>query len=255
MERTKDKVAIVTGSTSGIGRGCALTLAAEGARVVVTGRNEERGRITVDTIHQQGGEAIFVQQEVTREDDWQRLMARTCEEFGGLDILVNNAGDCVLEPIEDMALDTFYFLMKVNIEACFLGMKYAMPLMDERGGGAIVNMSSVAGLKGGINGTAYGASKGGMTAMTKVAALEGAQNGRNIRVNSLHPGLVPGEGLVEVMGEEGAAKFREMITARTPLKTVGVPDDIAQTVLYLVSDDAALVTGAEIVVDGGLMSA
>lgn len=254
MGRLEDKVAIVTGSTSGIGRATAICLAGEGAKVVVTGRNEQRGRITVDTIHQAGGEAIFVQQEVTEEGDWQTLFARTAEAFGGTDILINNAGDCILKPIEYIDTELFRFHLRVNIEACFLGMKYAMPEMWKRGGGAIVNISSVAGLKGGVGGTAYGASKGGMTAMTRTAALEGTRNGATVRVNTLHPGFIWGEGVVESMGDEGAAKFRETMVGRTPLKRVGEPDDIAQMVLFLASDDAAHVNGADIVVDGGYMA-
>ncbi len=254
MGRIDGKVAIVTGSTSGIGRATAICLAGEGAKVVVTGRNEDRGRITVDTIRQQGGDATFVRQDVTQEDDWRHLLAVTRGAFGGPDILINNAGDCILKPIEDIDTDLFLFHLRTNIEACFLGIKYAMPEMWERGGGAIVNISSVAGLKGGVGGTAYGASKGGMTAMTRAAALEGARNGAVVRVNTLHPGFIWGEGVVESMGEEGAAKFRETMVARTPLKRVGEADDIAQTVLYLASDDASHVNGADIVVDGGYMA-
>lgn len=254
MGRLDGKVAIVTGSTSGIGRATAICLAGEGAKVVVTGRNEERGHITVDTIHQQGGEAVFARQEVTEEGDWKSLIALTTDTFGGTDILINNAGDCVLKPIEEIDTELFLFHLRVNIEACFLGMKYAMPEMWRRGGGAIVNISSVAGLKGGVGGTAYGASKGGMTAMTRSAALEGTRDGAIVRINTLHPGFIWGEGVVESMGEAGAAKFRETMVGRTPLKRVGEPDDIAQTVLFLASDDAASVNGADIVVDGGYMA-
>ena len=129
MGRLEDKVGIVTGSTSGIGRATAICLAREGAKVVVTGRNEERGRMTVDRIHQAGGEATFVQQDITDEGDWQTLIARTTEAFGGTDILINNAGDCILKPIEDIETELFLFHLRVNIGSCFLGMKYAMPEM------------------------------------------------------------------------------------------------------------------------------
>ncbi len=254
LGRLEGKVAVVTGSTSGIGRATAICLAGEGAKVVVTGRNEERGGITVETIRRQGGQAVFVRQDVTDEDDWRTLFTRTAEAFGGTDILINNAGDCILKPIEEIDTALFLFHLRVNIEACFLGMKYAMPEMWKRGGGAIVNISSVAGLKGGVGGTAYGASKGGMTAMTRAAALEGTRDGATVRVNALHPGFIWGDGVVESMGEEGAAKFRETMVGRTPLKRVGEPGDIAQMVLFLASDDASHVNGADIVVDGGYMA-
>jgi NAD(P)-dependent dehydrogenase (short-subunit alcohol dehydrogenase family) len=140
----------------------------------------------------------------------------------------------------------------MNIEACYMGTRRAMHAMAARGGGSIVNMSSVAGLKGGVNGTAYGASKAGMTLFSKAAAAEGKPLG--IRVNSVHPGLIWGDGVVDTMGEEGAAKFRKMIVARTPLKMVGAPEDIAGIVVFLASDESVHVTGRELVVDGGYMA-
>ncbi len=250
----KGKIALVTGSTSGIGRMCALTFAREGAAIVVTGRNEKRGAESVEMIQNVGGEAIFVQQDVMEEIDWKNAIAETLKEYDGLDILINNAGDCILEPIDVMPFETFLFMMRVNTESCFLGMKYAIPEIQKQGGGSIINMSSVAGLKGGINGTAYGASKGGMTALSKVAAAECAANGNNVRINSLHPGLIWGPGNVESMGEEKAKKFRDMIVARTPMKRVGKPEDIAEMALFLVSEAGDSISGQEIVVDGGYMA-
>jgi NAD(P)-dependent dehydrogenase (short-subunit alcohol dehydrogenase family) len=247
------RTAIVTGSTSGIGRATAIALAGQGARVVVTGRNEERGRATVETIDRSGGTAMFVRQEVTEEEDWRRLFERTLAAYGRLDILINNAGDCILKPIDEMPLDLLYFHLRVNLEACFLGMKFAVEAMRDAGG-VILNISSVAGLKGGIGGTAYGASKAGMTQLSQAAAAECRRDGLNIRVNSIHPGLIWGEGVAEAMGEDGAAKFRKMIVARTPLKRVGAPDDIAAVVLYLVSDEAAAINGTQFVADGGYMA-
>ena len=132
-------------------------------------------------------------------------------------------------------------------------MKFAIDAMKDAGG-VIVNVSSVAGLKGGIGGTAYGASKAGMTELTKAVAAECLHDGLNIRVNSIHPGLIWGDGVVEAMGVDGAAKFREMIVERTPLERVGATQDIAALVLYLVSDEAAAITGARLVADGGYMA-
>jgi NAD(P)-dependent dehydrogenase (short-subunit alcohol dehydrogenase family) len=247
------RAAIVTGSTSGIGRAAAIALAGQGASVVVTGRNDDRGRATVKTIEENGGTAMFVRQEVTEEGDWRRLFETTLGAHGRLDILINNAGDCILKPIEDMTLDLLRFHLRVNLEACFLGMKLAMDAM-KNGGGVILNVSSVAGLKGGIGGTAYGASKAGMTELSKAVAAECRRNGLAIRVNSIHPGLIWGDGVVDAMGEDGAAKFRKMIVERTPLKRVGAPEDIAALILYLVSDEAAAISGVPVVADGGYMA-
>lgn len=251
-KRLEGKVVVITGGTDGIGRGCATAVAREGARVVVTGRNEKRGRATVDQIAADGGDIRYIRQDVTDEANWDAVFAEVGDTFGSPDVLVNNAGDCILKPIVDYPVDTLRYMLQMNIEACYMGTRRAMHAMAARGGGSIVNMSSVAGLKGGVNGTAYGASKGGMTLFSKAAAAEGKPLG--IRVNSVHPGLIWGDGVVDTMGEEGAAKFRKMIVARTPLKMVGAPEDIAGIVVFLASDESVHVTGRELVVDGGYMA-
>jgi len=250
--RLKNKVVVITGGTDGIGRGCALAAVREGATVVVTGRNQERGRATVDLVARQGFSVRYVPQDVTNEANWDSLFAEVTQDVGSPDVLVNNAGDCILKPIVDYPVESLRYMLQMNIEACFMGTQRALKTMGAKGGGSIVNMSSVAGLKGGANGSAYGASKAGMTMFTKAAALEGKHE--RVRVNSVHPGLIWGEGVVDSMGEEGAAKFREMIVGRTPLKMVGAPEDIAGIVVFLASDESAHVTGTDIVVDGGYMA-
>lgn len=250
--RLENKVVVITGGTDGIGRGCAAAAAREGARVVVTGRNEERGHATADRIKSEGGDIKYFRQDVTDEANWDALFDELGNTVGAPDVFVNNAGDCILKPIVDYPVDTLRYMLQMNIEACFMGTRRAMQAMAKRGGGSIVNMSSVAGLKGGVNGTAYGASKAGMTLFSKAAAQEGKPLG--IRVNTVHPGLIWGDGVVDAMGEDGAAKFRKMIVARTPLKMVGAPEDIAGIVVYLASDESAHVTGKELVVDGGYMA-
>ncbi len=250
--RLKDKIVVITGGTDGIGRGCAIAAAREGANVVVTGRNQDRGRTTVDIVAQLGGTIRYIEQDVTDESAWESLFKQVIDGVGSPDVLVNNAGDCILKPIVEYPVETLRYMLQMNIEACFMGTQRALKTMSEKGGGSIINMSSVAGLKGGPGGTAYGASKAAMTMFTKAAALEGAPHG--VRVNSVHPGLIWGDGVIDSMGEDGAAKFREMIVARTPLKMVGAPDDIAGMVVFLASDESAHVTGTEVVVDGGYMA-
>ena len=250
--RLENKVMVITGGTDGIGRGCAAAAAREGARVVITGRDEKRGQATADQIQSDGGDIRYFRQDVTDEANWDALFDELGNPVGAPDVFVNNAGDCILKPIVDYPVDTLRYMLQMNIEACFMGTRRAMQAMAKRGGGSIINMSSVAGLKGGVNGTAYGASKAGMTLFSKAAAQEGKPLG--IRVNTVHPGLIWGDGVVDAMGEDGAATFRKMIVARTPLKMVGAPEDIAGIVVFFASDESAHVTGKELVVDGGYMA-
>ena len=252
MTTLAGQVVAITGATSGIGRACALACAREGAAVVVTGRNVGRGEAVVEQILRSGGRGSYVPQDVTQETDWQRTVETIRAQYGRLDALVNNAGESINKPIGELTREDFQFLLRVNFEACFLGMRACFPLLSGSGGGAILNVSSVAALRGGPGGTIHGASKAAMTGLSMSAAAAGAKLAPAVRVNALHPGFIWGEGPVESLGEEGARQFRERIVARTPLRRVGEAGDVAEVVVYLLSDEARGITGQELVVDGGL---
>lgn len=243
------KVAIVTGATAGIGRQCALTLAQAGAKIVVTGRNEEEGNKTVEMVSSAGGEAVFMQQDVTNEERWQSIIQETEEKFGAVDILVNNAGGFLVKPLADTTVEDLQFLTRVNVDGVFLGMKYAMPAMDKQKGGSIINVSSLMGVVGLPMATAYCASKGAVISLTKGVALEGAREGRNIRINAVVPGVIRTDMILGFTGGDDA--ITQGLADETPLQDLGNPEDIAECVLFLASDDAKFVTGASYTIDGG----
>lgn len=248
MGRLEGKVVIVTGATSGIGRGCAISMAEEGAKIVATGRNKERGQITVDQISRRGGECIFVRQDVTQEDDWRRVMDATLDAYGELHVLLNNAGDAIVGPLDKLTLDDLKFLIRVDVEGPFLGIKYAWPHLVAAGGGAIMNMSSVCGQKAVPGGVAYCPAKGALTSLTKAAAAEGAPV--KIRANSIHPGLIWTEGVVDVMGPN-VEEYKPRMIERVPMGEWGEPKHVGAVAVWLASDAASHVTGIEINVDGG----
>jgi 3(or 17)beta-hydroxysteroid dehydrogenase len=251
VKRLADKIAIVTGATSGIGRGCAIAMAEAGARLVVTGRNVERGRLSVGMIEDVGGEAVFVQQDVTQECDWQSVIDTTLDTYGRLDVLLNNAGDAILGPLTEVTLDTLHFLLRVDLEGPFLGLQAAWPHLVRGGGGAIINMSAVSGQRGMAGGTAYCTVKGAQTALTRAAAMEGV--GINIRVNSMHPGLIWTEGVTDVLGDN-VEEFKPRLLANIPYGDFGEPANVAAACVYLASDEARNVTGVEFNVDGGQLA-
>jgi len=251
MDRVKGKVAIITGSASGIGEAAALLLAKEGAKVVVADIDEVKGKKVAEDIRREGGESIFVRHDVTSEKDWSNLIENTLLEFGKLDVLVNNAGIQIIKEVEDLSLEEWRRLMSVNLDGVFLGTKHAIIAMKGNGGGSIINMSSVAGIIGTLDNTsAYCASKGAVRLFTKAAALECSKAGRdyNIRINSIHPGVIETP-LVAAMAEDEAVK--ERMESNHPIGFLGKPIDVAYAVLYLASDESRLVTGAEMVIDGG----
>jgi NAD(P)-dependent dehydrogenase (short-subunit alcohol dehydrogenase family) len=254
MSELQGRVALVTGASRGIGAATARALAAAGARVIVTDLADASG-----VAAEIGG--LARRQDVTSEAEWIETMAFAKAEAGGLDILVNNAGIFFLKPLTETTLEDWRRLHAVNVEGVFLGCKHAIPLLAERagkwtGGGAIVNLSSVAGLVGGANYVSYNASKGAVRLLTKGLALELAP--RKIRVNSVHPGLIEtamGQQLVTEFSQAsgvGDNEARMQLASLHPLGHTGQPGNIADGVVFLASDKAAFMTGAELVIDGGL---
>ena len=251
MGRVAGKVAIVTGAASGLGKATALLLAKEGAKTVVSDINEADGRKVAAEIKREGGEAIFVKHDVTSESSWSSVIEKTLAGFGKLDILVNNAGVQIIKEIEKLTLEEWRWLMSVNLDGVFLGTKYAVGAMKKGGGGSIINMSSAAGIIGTVDKTsAYCASKGAVRLFTKAAALECSKAGLNynIRVNSVHPGVI--ETPLVLKMEQDPAVW-ETLHKVHPIGFLGQPIDVAYGVLYLASDESRLVTGAELVIDGG----
>jgi NAD(P)-dependent dehydrogenase (short-subunit alcohol dehydrogenase family) len=251
MGRVQGKVAIVTGAASnpGLGRTTALALAREGARLVVTDIDGEGAEACARAIRDAGGQAVAMRQDVTQEAGWQAVVARASSEFGGLHVLVNNAGIAVLKPLEQLTLADWNRQIEVNLTSVFLGCKYGMAAIRAAGGGSIVNISSVAGLVGIPTCTAYGAAKGGVRIMSKTVALEGAPY--NVRCNSVHPGVIWTNMQAQAVGTRDPSQVPTN-AARVPLGRIGTPDDIANCVLYLASDESSYVTGAEFTVDAGM---
>ncbi len=255
--RVQGKVACITGAASGIGRGTAILLAAEGATVVATDIQEQRGLVA--EIEAAGGEAIFLQHDVTREEDWVRVIGTIRERFGRLDILVNNAGIGLAGPVTEMSLADWRRQTAVNLDGTFLGVKHGLPLMRESGGGSIVNVSSIAGIRASGNVSGYCASKGAVRLFTKSIALECAAAKDGVRVNSVHPGIVETAIWDTLLGtsEDGSngrprTATLDAATAGTiPLGHKGETEDIAEGIVWLASDASRYVTGTELVIDGG----
>lgn len=247
MGRVNGKLAIVTGGGKGIGWASAVMLAEERASVAVTDIDKEAGRKTVSIVENAGCEAAFFEHDVSSESGWERVVQAVQDEFGVPDVLVNNAGIYRIEPIGEIDLEDWKELMDINVTGVFLGMKHLTPLMRERGGGSVINLSSVAGLIGLPNHACYGASKGAVRTMTKDAAMELAPDG--IRVNSVHPAYIDTQ-----MADYGAEKqnaTKEELDAMHPIGHMGEPDDVAYAVVYLASDESKFMTGSELVLDGG----
>jgi len=252
MGRVEGKTAIVTGAARGIGKGIAQLLAKEGANVAVTDILEDDGKKAAEEMKREGGKAIFLKHDVTSEDSWDAVVKKVLSEFGKLDIMVNNAGVQLIKEVAETSLEEWRGLMSVNLDGVFLGTKHAIRAMKESGGGSIVNMSSVVGLIGRPDGTAaYSASKGGVRLFTKAAALECSKMGYdyNIRVNSMHPGIIKTDMVADMMAHDD--EFKKTLESMHPIGFLGEPIDIAYGVLYLASDEARMITGAELVIDGG----
>jgi len=249
MGRVDGKVALVTGAASGIGLATAGLLADERAKVVLTDLDEP----SAGTAAALAQRARFHKLDVTRENEWIAVTDAVVAEFGRLDILVNSAGISLLKDVESTTLDEWRRLMAVNLDGVFLGCKHAIRVMKERGGGSIVNMSSVAGLVGAANLAAYSASKGGVRLLTKSVALHCARKGYNIRCNSVHPSFVETPMLQSMIAAaRDPRKLESNYAKAAPLGRLAKPIEIARTILFLASEESAFTTGAELVVDGGL---
>lgn len=261
MGRLSGKVALVTGGGSGIGRASALAMAGEGAAIIVTDIDEVGGRETCATIASAGGQVSFHAHDVASEQSWDRVLGH----IDALHVLVNNAGICVATPLAQMSYDSWRRQFAINVDGVFLGTKHALPLLVRSGGGSIVNISSVAGLKGIAGLSGYCATKGAMRLFTKAVSLECAQVGNKVRVNSIHPGAIETPIWVK-MGHDGtlppdAAGYgdamdaaRAASVAATPMGRAGTPHDIAAGVVFLASDESRFITGTELVIDGGVMA-
>ena len=253
MGRVDGKVALISGGASGIGLAAARLLLDEGAKLVLTDRDKSAAEAALAAL---GNAARFHLLDVTREDDWIAVTDAVVAKFGRLDILVNSAGVALLRDIETTTLDEWRALMAVNLDGTFLGCKHAVRVMKARGGGSIVNMSSVAGLVGSGNLAAYSASKGGVRLLTKSVALHCARKGYNIRCNSVHPSFVETPMLRGMIAAgRDPAKMEANYTGAAPLGRLAQPIEVARTILFLASDESAFTTGAELAVDGGLTAA
>jgi len=250
MDKLKDKVAIITGGASGIGRATAILFIQEGAAITIADIDPETGISTQDEIEALGGKAIFVPCDVTKSDDCRQVVEKTVSTYGGIDILFNNAGIISRTNLLTITEAEWERVMAVNVKSVYLMSKFAIPHIEERGGGVIINTSSGWGLKGGKNAISYCASKGAVTNMTRAMAIDhGAQN---IRVNAVCPGDTDTPMLRNEAEQLGQPETEFMIKAGDrPLGRYAQPVEIAQAVLYLASDAASYVTGTALVVDGG----
>ena len=244
MGKLDGKVAIVTGATSGMGRDSAKLFAAEGAKVVITGRNEERAKEVVDDIKAEGGEAIYVIADMANLDDVEKIFDATMEEYGTVDILFNNAGMLSMSPLMDLTIEEWNRVFNVNVTSALRLTQLIAPVMKEKGKGTIVNTCSVASFGAHHGFAAYVDSKHAMMGLTRSIAWE---LGPEIRCNGIAPGLIH-TAMVDSIGGPGA--LQQMID-QCPVKRHGVPEDIATVALFLASDDSSFIDGQIIKVDGG----
>ncbi|MET0405677.1 MAG: glucose 1-dehydrogenase [Cystobacter sp.] len=248
--RVEGKVALVTGAASGLGKAMAAMLVREGARVAVTDRNEEGARAVAQSL---GASARAWTLDVTQEEHWTRVVDEVLATFGRLDVLVNNAGVGLMKDIESLTLAQWRYVHTVNVDGTFLGCQHGIRAMRQCGArGSLINISSVAGLVGVADFPSYSSSKGAVRLLTKSVALHCARKGYGIRCNSVHPTYIETpmvDALANLMGDARAG--REALARAIPLGSLGEPDDIAHAVLYLASDESKLMTGSELVVDGG----
>jgi 3(or 17)beta-hydroxysteroid dehydrogenase len=245
--RVEGKVAVITGAASGIGLAVTQLFAEHGAKVVLTDIDPKAVNSKLAELPR-ASEHLGLVHDVSREEDWERVLDAVVAKYGRIDILVNNAGIAAEGAIEDVTLEAWRRVMSVNLDGTFLGCKHAVRRMKNNGG-AIVNVSSVGALKASLTGPAYGASKAGVWNLTRTVALYCARSGYNIRCNSLHPGLTH-----TPMMDRASPEMIDRLKAGIPLGRLAEPTDIAQAALYLASDESRYTTGTSLVVDGGYIT-
>ena len=252
MGRLEGKTALVTGAASGIGLQTSIRLAEEGARVMMTDINLEEGRQQAEKL---GANATFLKLDITEEEEWISVLDETVKRFDRLDILVNSAGMVLIADVEQITLEDWRKVHAVNLDGTFLGCKHGVRVMKEFGAGSIINLSSVSGMIGGFNLAAYNSSKGAVRMLTKSVALHCARAGYGIRCNSIHPTFIETPMLESMIGDSpDPEKARQTLVRQVPLRRIGKPDDVANMIVYLASDESTFVTGTEMVIDGGVIA-
>ena len=252
MGRLEGKTALVTGAASGIGLQTSIRLAEEGARVMMTDINLEEGLQQVEKL---GANATFLKLDITEEEEWISVLDETVKRFDRLDILVNSAGMVLIADVEQITLEDWRKVHAVNLDGTFLGCKHGVRVMKEFGAGSIINLSSVSGMIGGFNLAAYNSSKGAVRMLTKSVALHCARAGYGIRCNSIHPTFIETPMLESmILDSPDPEKARQTLVRQVPLRRIGKPDDVANMIVYLASDESTFVTGTEMVIDGGVIA-
>ena len=250
MGRLEGKTALVTGAASGIGLQTSIRLAEEGARVMMTDINLEKVRQQAEKI-----DANFLKLDITEEEEWISVLDETVKRFDRLDILVNSAGMVLIADVEQITLEDWRKVHAVNLDGTFLGCKHGVRVMKEFGAGSIINLSSVSGMIGGFNLAAYNSSKGAVRMLTKSVALHCARAGYGIRCNSIHPTFIETPMLESMIRDSpDPEKARQTLVRQVPLRRIGKPDDVANMIVYLASDESTFVTGTEMVIDGGVIA-
>lgn len=255
MGRVQDKVALITGGSGDIGAATARLLAREGATVVIADVNEEQGRRIAREIG-----CDFELLDVTSEAQWDEAIRRVDEKHGGIDVLVNGAGiegDLLHGTPENTSFEEWRRVHAINLDGTFLGCRAVLPVMKRRGKGSIVNISSMAGLTATPNSTSYGSSKAGVMQLAKTIAIHGSRDGHQVRCNSIHPGSIRTQMMANILRDFGqvagmsAEELEERIVSAIPLGRLGEPEDVANLILFLASDESSYITGSEFRIDAG----